>query len=133
VVIGAPEPRVLAEFYAQLLGWPVIANEPARPGMPPEDGRAMLRSPGERDVMAISIEWDPDYVAPIWPPVSGGPAMVLLLDIRTSDVDTTVAWALECGAILAGHQPQDRTRVLLDPAGRPFCVLPGPAPHRSPL
>jgi len=37
VTIGAPAPRDLAAFYAQLLGWPVTASEPARPGMPPED------------------------------------------------------------------------------------------------
>lgn len=125
VVIGAPEPRVLAAFYARLLGWSVVADEPSRPGMPPEDGWAMLRSPEDRGVMAISIQWEPGYVAPVWPPVPGKPAMMLHLDIQTTDVDTAVVWALECGATVAAHQPQDHTRVLLDPAGHPFCVFPG--------
>ena len=36
------------------------------------------------------------------------------------------AWAIECGATEAEHQPQDRNhsrlRVMLDPAGHPFCL-----------
>jgi len=38
VTIGAPAPRDLAAFYAQLLGWTVTASEPARPGMSPAEG-----------------------------------------------------------------------------------------------
>jgi hypothetical protein len=37
-----------------------------------------------------------------------------------------VAWAVEAGAMLAGYQPQENVRVLLDPAGCPFCLFPGP-------
>ena len=48
VTIGAPAPRDLAAFYAQLLGWTVTASEPARPGMSPEDGWAQLRPAGSR-------------------------------------------------------------------------------------
>jgi len=34
-----------------------------------------------------------------------------------------VAWALEQGARLADHQPQDDVRVMLDPEGHPFCLF----------
>jgi len=126
VVIGAPEPRLLAAFYERLLGWPIVANEPARPGCPPEDGWAMLRSPSDRGVMAISVQWEPDYEPPVWPPRAGAPAMMLDLDIQADDGDVSkaVAWAVECGATLADEQPQDHTQVLLDPAGHPFCLFP---------
>jgi len=33
-----------------------------------------------------------------------------------------VTEAVALGATLAGHQPQDHVRVLLDPAGHPFCL-----------
>ena len=33
------------------------------------------------------------------------------------------AWALKAGAVLAEHQPQQDVRVLLDPAGHPFCLF----------
>ena len=35
---------------------------------------------------------------------------------------TAVARALELGAELPEHQPQENVRVLLDPAGHPFCL-----------
>ena len=37
-VLGGPDPRALAAFYQRLLGWNKVADEPARPGAPPEDG-----------------------------------------------------------------------------------------------
>ena len=37
-----------------------------------------------------------------------------------------VAHALEAGATLADFQPQEHVRVMLDPAGHPFCLFPGP-------
>jgi hypothetical protein len=36
-----------------------------------------------------------------------------------------VADAVEVGATLAAYQPQDDVRVLLDPAGHPFCLYLG--------
>ena len=37
-----------------------------------------------------------------------------------------VVWAIECGATEAVHQPENRDRnrlrVMLDPAGHPFCL-----------
>jgi hypothetical protein len=35
-----------------------------------------------------------------------------------------VAWAIEVGATLAENQPQEHVRVMLDPAGHPFCLFP---------
>ncbi len=44
------------------------------------------------------------------------------LDLAVDDLDSSVADALELGARLAEFQPQDDVRVLLDPAGHPFCL-----------
>ena len=33
-----------------------------------------------------------------------------------------MAEAVELGATIADHQPQQNVRVLLDPAGHPFCL-----------
>jgi hypothetical protein len=52
--------------------------------------------------------------------------MMLHLDIAADDVEAAVAWALDTGATLAGHQPRESIRVMLDPAGHPFCLFPGP-------
>jgi len=36
-----------------------------------------------------------------------------------------VAHAVSVGAEVAAHQPQDTARVMLDPAGHPFCLYLG--------
>jgi hypothetical protein len=52
--------------------------------------------------------------------------MMTHLDIAVEDLAAAVAWAVEAGATLAGYQPQENVRVLLDPAGHPFCLFEGP-------
>jgi hypothetical protein len=48
--------------------------------------------------------------------------MMLHLDLEVDDLDEAVAYAVEVGAQLAEHQPQEDVRVMLDPAGHPFCL-----------
>jgi len=64
VTIGAPAPRDLAAFYAQLLGWAVTATEPARPGMPPEDGWAQIGPPAGEDGPRLSFEYEAKFTRP---------------------------------------------------------------------
>ena len=49
--------------------------------------------------------------------------MMIHLDIGVDDLDAGVAWAIDAGATLAEHQPQEAVRVMLDPAGHPFCLF----------
>jgi hypothetical protein len=44
------------------------------------------------------------------------------LDFQVGDLDSAVAEAVALGATEAKHQPQENVRVLLDPAGHPFCL-----------
>jgi Glyoxalase-like domain len=44
------------------------------------------------------------------------------LDIQVNDLDAAIADAVGLGARVAEFQPQDNVRVLLDPAGHPFCL-----------
>ncbi|MDX6417457.1 MAG: hypothetical protein QOG28_2077 [Trebonia sp.] len=123
VTIGAPAPRDLAAFYAQLLGWPVTASEPARPGMPPEDGWAQVRPPAGQDGPTLNFEYEAKFTRPVWPAADDGQNATQHLDIAVGDLDETVRWALAAGAILADVQPQKDVRVMLDPAGHPFCLF----------
>jgi catechol 2,3-dioxygenase-like lactoylglutathione lyase family enzyme len=119
-VLDAADPVRLAAFYEQLLGWTMVEQEGPRAGFPPEDGWVKLRGPsGDK----IEFQWEAQYVPPTWPTVPGEQQMMVHLDIGVDDLAQGVAWALECGATLADHQPQEGVRVMRDPAGHPFCLF----------
>ena len=111
VVLEAPDPGRLLHFYSDLLDVPVH-NES-------EDGGALDFGQG---VGYIAVQKAEIYEPPVWPPATGRPGMQLHLDFEVSDLAAATAHALELGATLAGHQPQDDVRVMLDPAGHPFCL-----------
>jgi catechol 2,3-dioxygenase-like lactoylglutathione lyase family enzyme len=111
VVLDAPDARELGRFYAGLLGWRIDKEEPDWVAIAPPDGVAYL-----------AVQSAPDYIAPVWPSAGGHQQMMMHLDLEVSDLEASVADALEQGASLAPHQPQDNVRVLLDPVGHPFCL-----------
>lgn len=62
-----------------------------------------------------------DYRPPTWP--SGDVPKQIHLDLAVTDLDQAVEQARRIGASLAPHQVDPaRWRVLLDPAGHPFCL-----------
>lgn len=108
--VEAPDPAALARFYSELVGWPIVHEEP---------GTTVL-SPGGPTFVVFQLATD--YQTPRWPPVDGEQRPMMHLDFQVGDLDDAVQEALALGATLAAHQPQDQVRVLLDPAGRPFCL-----------
>ncbi len=121
-VLDSANPLALAEFYERLTGWEIAHREGPQPGNPPEDGWALLRSPD--GAQKIEMQWEPNYVAPTWPPEPGAQLMMFHLDFGVDDLEAAVAWAIEAGARVATHQPQEDVRVMLDPDGHPFCLFP---------
>lgn len=113
VALDAPDPRALADFYARLLGWQVY---------PDRDGPGASVAPGEDAGYNLAFQHEPAYRRPVWPAVEGSQQMSMHLDIAVDDLDVAVAHAVDIGAELAGHQPQADVRVMLDPAGHPFCL-----------
>jgi catechol-2,3-dioxygenase len=111
VVLEAPDGAALADFYASLLGWPIAKQEP---------GETAIAVPGTSSYLAFQSS--PDYVPPVWPTAAGRQQMMMHIDIAVDDLAGAVADAVELGATLAGFQPQEDVRVLLDPAGHPFCL-----------
>lgn len=109
--IEAPDPAVLARFYSDLLGWPVGHEEP---------GTTILAAP-EGSIFVV-FQQATDYQVPVWPPVEGHQRPMMHFDFQVGDLDSAVAEAVALGATVATHQAQDHVRVLLDPAGHPFCL-----------
>lgn len=123
VTIGAPDPRSLAAFYSRLLQWPVSDEQAPGPGEPDRAGWAQVRPPDGSGQPTLNFEFEPDYIAPTWPSVRGEQQTMTHLDVRVDDLDASARWAEQAGATLAPVQPQDGVRVMLDPAGHPFCFF----------
>jgi predicted enzyme related to lactoylglutathione lyase len=109
--IEAPDPGALANFYSQLLGWPVTHEEP---------GTALIVAP-EGSIYVV-FQQASDYEPPIWPPERGRQRPMMHFDFQVDDLDSAVGEAVALGATVAPHQPQQNVRVLLDPSGHPFCL-----------
>lgn len=124
--LDAPDVTELVRFYEKLLGWEVDELYGARPGKPPGDGWGRVRPPDKAPGQKIEVQWDEHYQPPVWPGEAGRPGMQMHLDIWVEDVERGVEWAIECGATQAEPQPSgrdpSRLRVMLDPAGHPFCL-----------
>ena len=56
--------------------------------------------------------------APVWPPVGEDQRPMMHFDFQVTDLDSAVDEAVALGASVAGEQPQENVRVLIDPAGR---------------
>ncbi|MFJ8083340.1 VOC family protein [Streptomyces sp. NPDC096205] len=79
--------------------------------------------PTARLSTVLALQAEPEYVRPVWPTRRPGEQQMMLhLDIEVDDLAAETARAVAEGAVLAEYQPQDDVRVLLDPAGHPFCL-----------
>jgi catechol 2,3-dioxygenase-like lactoylglutathione lyase family enzyme len=115
VCLDCTDPEELADFYARLLGWDIAYRS---------DDWFQLRDPAGG--VGLNIQGDPRFEAPVWPERPGQPGKQLHFEIEVDDVAAAVAHATGCGAVEAPWQPPDRDpdrlRVMLDPAGHPFCL-----------
>jgi len=110
VSLDTTDPGRLADFYARLLGMKRIFQRP--------DGSVIALSDGR---IALTVMYAADHVPPTWP--EPGRLQQMHIDIAVTDLPAAVATALRLGAVEAAHQPGPEVwRVLLDPAGHPFCL-----------
>jgi hypothetical protein len=89
-----------------------------------EDRWAALRDPAGR--MGINVQADDGYAPPTWPASPPEQTMMMHFEIEVPDVPAATEQAIALGATEAAWQPPDRDqallRVMLDPAGHPFCL-----------
>lgn len=111
-VLGTSDPRGLGGFYQSLLGWELLDDRDEWVKIKPAGGGA-----------GLAFQLEGNHVPPSWPAEPGDQQMQAHLDLGVSDLTAGVARALALGASLAAEQPQDDVRVLLDPAGHPFCLF----------
>ncbi len=108
VSMDCDDPVALAEFWAAMLGGEIRFSSPTTVGV-------------RTDWVWLTALKVDDYVAPTWP--TGDVPKQIHLDLAVTDLDVAVEEAARLGARSASFQPApDRWRVLLDPAGHPFCL-----------
>lgn len=108
VSLDCADPGPLAAFWAAILGGEVAFTTANAVG---------VRS----DAVWLAAIKIPDYRPPSWP--DPDIPKQIHLDLGVTDLESAVAEAERLGARSAMSQPApDRWRVLLDPAGHPFCL-----------
>jgi hypothetical protein len=108
IALDCSDPAALAAFWAELTGGEIAFTS--------EEFCAVKTDRGWLATVRV-----PDHEPPTWP----DPAVPkqMHIDLAASDLDAAEAEAIRLGATLASSQPApDRWRVLLDPAGHPFCL-----------
>ena len=103
--LDCSDPQRLADFYLALLGGRQLWAKESSVG---------VQLPGA----VLVVQRVEPYVPPVWP----GSAIVHL-DLSADDIDVAAERAVTLGATWPA-QPDPRWRVLLDPAGHPFCLTP---------
>jgi uncharacterized glyoxalase superfamily protein PhnB len=103
-----------ADFYQRLLGWTIRFTNT-------DNGKFVGIMNDTKDIILLFQETD-DYVRPVWPAEEGRQQQMAHLDFFTDDVEKDVRHAIACGAKPAETQYSDNWRVMIDPAGHPFCI-----------
>jgi predicted enzyme related to lactoylglutathione lyase len=109
-VLDCPDPRSLAEFYAEVLGMKI--NEDLG------DWVVIGRKPGMRE---LAFQRTSNWVPPRWPDPQH--PQQLHLDIRVDDVDAAEREVLALGARRLPAARETGFRVFADPVGHPFCLI----------
>lgn len=113
VTLDCPDPQALVDFYQRATGLELHPESDAE--------FAGLTGPGG---IFFGFQRVDGYQPPQWP----GQAFPQQchLDFEVPDLDDGEARLLGLGAVKVEDQPNpDRWRVLLDPAGHPFCLVVG--------
>jgi len=117
VCIDCDDAERLADFYCQLLGWQITAR----------DGHGWVQARDPAGGVGLNFQSEAWYRPPTWPENSHEQAKMLHFEIVAVDLEAAIAHAAAAGATIAPHQPPDRDesriRVMLDPAGHPFCLF----------
>ncbi len=126
VCIDCADAEELAAFYSRLLGWEITSRDTpdSRQG---GAGWILMRDPAGG--VGLSFQAEEWYQPPVWPEEPGAQTKMSHFEIGVDDLEAAVAHAIAAGAREAPLQPQDRgrdeLRVMLDPAGHPFCLFVG--------
>ena len=126
-VLDCREPRRLADFYRDLVGYEYRSGDET-----PTDGEDWLVLKPTAGDHGLAFQLNPEHVPPVWTPEPDRPGdqqMMVHLDMGVSDVASLEAQRLRVlslgGAVLYDRSDDDEEPlyVFADPAGHPFCIF----------
>jgi predicted enzyme related to lactoylglutathione lyase len=113
----------MARFYGEVFGWEITSRDSPDSRLGGSGWVCMSGPPGGPSVSFQAEKW---YEPPKWPEVSGAQAKMMHFEVVVDDVEAAVELVVRAGGRVAPTQPTDRDpyelRVMLDPAGHPFCL-----------
>ncbi|MDI6218399.1 VOC family protein [Clostridioides difficile] len=113
--MGCKDPHELAKFYAALLNWEIAFYN---------EEYACVSAPGTNQgtYPGITFQRNSEYKPPVWPEKPESQQQMAHMDFAVNDLEEAVQYAIHCGATIAEEQFTDDWRVMIDPAGHPFCL-----------
>ena len=110
VALDCSDAVALADFYASIIGGDLVPGE--------DEDWVELHTPDGK----LAFQEIADHRPPTWP--NGDVPQQAHVDIDVANLDGAEAAVIRLGALKAGVQPRpDRFRVMIDPAGHPFCLV----------
>lgn len=115
-MLDCKKPLELAKFYEALLKWEIVFSD---------EEYAVLAPRGVKKgaYPCISFQCNPEYRPPVWPTEPVAQQQMAHIDFAVDDLEKAAQYAIDCGARVADKQFSDKWRVMLDPAGHPFCLI----------
>lgn len=121
IVIDSNDIEELASFYENLLGW--TKNIQIQ-----DDEKWITVVKNDYSEIPLIFQNNPDYKKPVWPSSSKEQQQMIHLDfyVSSDEFENKVKHAIECGAKIAEEQFSNNWKVMIDPSGHPFCIIPIP-------
>ncbi|MET1075591.1 MAG: VOC family protein [Umezawaea sp.] len=110
VVLDTRDPRALADFYVELIGGKITAEE--------DDWVAVTDDDGRRFAFQLSPEHEP----PTFPDPKGSQQFHLDVEIARADLDDAARRIVELGGRRLSADGDD-FQVFTDPVGHTFCLV----------
>lgn len=121
IVIDSDNTELLSDFYKELLGWTKTSQD--------HDGEKwIIVAKVDYSETPLVFQENPDYHRPVWPSEPEAQQQMIHLDFYVSmdQFESKIEHALACGASELETPFNDGWRVMSDPAGHPFCIIPIP-------
>lgn len=121
IVIDSNNIEELSDFYASLLGW-------TKSSQIQEGEKWIILAKDDYSETPIVFQENLNYKKPIWPSDKKEQQQMMHLDfyVCIDEFENKVEHAVKCGAKMTESQFSDNWKVMSDPSGHPFCIIPIP-------